>query len=55
MMLKERLSAKAEEAKTYSPQQYAIINRGQILAEGRELALLVTPRVDVLLDICKGK
>jgi len=55
MMLKERLSAKAEEAKTYSPQQYAIINRGQILAEGRELALLVTPQADVLLAIYKGK
>lgn len=46
-----RLEAKANEAKGYSPEQYAIIQKGQLLAEGLSLALIVSPDVDKLTAV----
>lgn len=46
--LQARLDAKAQEARLYSPEQYAIITKGRILQDGLYVALLVNPRVDAL-------
>lgn len=54
-MLESRMEAKAAEARTYSPVQYAVISMGQVLIKGRELALLVCPEADTLLAIYQSK
>ncbi|MDD4079923.1 MAG: DUF4358 domain-containing protein [Eubacteriales bacterium] len=54
-MLESRMDAKAAEARTYSPEQYAVISRGHVLKNGRELALLVSPKADTLLEIYQGE
>ena len=54
-LLNERMATKADEAKDYSPEQYAIIGKGQVLSQGLELALLVSPQVEKLLSLYQGK
>ncbi len=54
-LLEGRMQAKAEEAENYSPQQYAIIKEGQILSQGRDLALIVSPQVTQLVQLYQGK
>lgn len=54
-MLEARMQAKAEEAQTYSPKQYAIIKQGQLLSSGLELALIVSPDAPKLVQIYQGK
>lgn len=49
-LLKNRMDAKAAEAITYSPEQYAIIQRGHLVREGLHLALIVSPDADALLE-----
>ena len=49
------MQAKAEEAQTYSPQQYAIIKQGHLLSSGLELALIVSPDAPKLVQIYQGK
>lgn len=46
--LQARMDAKATEARTYSPEQYVIIQQGRILRNGVYLALLVSPQIDEL-------
>lgn len=46
--MQARLDAKAKEARTYSPEQYAVIQQGRIIKDGLYLALLVTPEIDAL-------
>ena len=41
-MLNERLQAKADEAESYSPEQYAIITGCKVLRNGETLSLLVS-------------
>ena len=53
--LESRMQAKAEEARNYSPEQYAIIKQGQILSRGVELALIVSPQVSRLVSMYQGK
>lgn len=43
-----RLQAKADETVTYSPDQYAVVEKAEILTEGLYLAFLVSPDVDTL-------
>ncbi len=50
-LLDSRLEAKAAEAKGYSPEQYAIIKKGKVLQIGTDLALILSPEVDQLLEI----
>lgn len=45
-----RLEAKAAESKTYSPEQYAIVQAAQTFYYGQYLALLVSPEVETLAD-----
>ena len=47
-LAQSRLDAKAEETVTYSPEQYAVVEKGQIIREGLYLALLVSPNVEEL-------
>lgn len=47
-MAENRLFAKGEESITYSPEQYAIVQKAVTVTEGLYLALLVSPDVDAL-------
>jgi hypothetical protein len=53
-LLDARMSAKADEARSYSPEQYAIIKKGKVLAQGKDLALLVSPDIDNLMALYQG-
>lgn len=50
-MLNVRLDAKAEEAKGYSPEQFAIIEKCSVVRDGLYVALIVSPEKDTLIDI----
>lgn len=47
-LAENRIQAKLEEAESYVPDQYAIIEKAELLTNGRYLALLVSPEVDDL-------
>ncbi|NLM87050.1 MAG: DUF4358 domain-containing protein [Clostridiales bacterium] len=53
-LLDQRMKQKGDEARTYSPEQYAIIQRGRVLRQGLSLALLVSPQVDQLVKAYEG-
>lgn len=52
-LLKARLSDKATEAKGYSPEQYAIIQRCKVFRDGLEVYMIVSPKADELIKIYK--
>ena len=47
-MAENRLFAKGEESITYSPEQYAVVQKAVTVTEGLYFALLVSPDVDAL-------
>ena len=47
----KRLKAKAEESITYSPVQYAVVQKAQVLRTGNYIAMLVAPNVDELKTV----
>lgn len=53
-LLEGRMKAKGDEARAYSPEQYAIINQGILKQEGLVLLLLVSPEVDALYAVYNG-
>lgn len=46
-----RLTAKAEESVTYSPEQYAIVQKAEMLTSGNYFAMIVSPEVDALAEL----
>ena len=46
-----RLTRKGEESITYSPEQYAVVKKAEVITAGNYLAVLVSPDVDALADI----
>ncbi len=47
-LAQKRLKAKGEESITYSPEQYAVVEKAQLIRAGRFVALLVSPDVAAL-------
>ncbi|MCL2163832.1 MAG: DUF4358 domain-containing protein [Oscillospiraceae bacterium] len=47
-LLKKRLQDKADEARTYSPEQFAIINKGFVSTDGLWVSMIVSPDVNSL-------
>ena len=47
-LAESRLEAKAEETVNYNPEQYAVVEKAQLLTYGNYLILLVSPDVDAL-------
>ena len=47
-LAENRLIAKGEESITYSPEQYAVVQKAVTVTEGMYFALLVSPDVEVL-------
>lgn len=47
-LVDNRLQAKAEESITYSPEQYAVVEKAQCIVAGNYLALIVSPDVEAL-------
>ena len=54
-MLKGRLQAKADEAESYSPEQYAIIEKCGVIRDGDAVALLVNADYSGLADAFKAR
>lgn len=46
-----RLTRKGEESITYSPEQYEVVKKAEVITAGNYLAVLVSPDVDALADI----
>ena len=47
-LAENRLFAKGEESITYSPEQYAVVQKAETVTEGLYFALLVSPDVDAM-------
>lgn len=50
-LAKSRLERKGEESITYSPEQYEVVQKAEVLTAGNYLAVLVSPDVDALVEI----
>lgn len=46
-----RLKQKGEESISYSPEQYAVVEKAQVIANGLYFAVIVSPDVDALAEI----
>ena len=46
-----RLTRKGEESITYSPEQYEVVKKAEVITAGNYLAVLVSPDVDALVKI----
>ena len=54
-LAQSRLNRKGEESITYSPEQYAVVEKAQLLTAGNYLALIVSPDVDALAAAFKAE
>lgn len=50
-LAQSRLERKGEESITYSPEQYEVVQKAEVLTAGNYLAVLVSPNVDKLVEI----
>ena len=50
-MAETRLRMKCEESISYSPEQYAVVEKAQVIVDGLYLVVLVSPDVDTLAEI----
>ena len=50
-LAQSRLDRKGEESITYSPEQYEVVQKAQVITAGNYLAVLVSPDVQKLADI----
>lgn len=50
-LAESRLERKGEESITYSPEQYEVVQKAEILTAGNYLAVIVSPDVDELVEI----
>ena len=48
-----RLTRKGEESITYSPEQYAVVEKAQLIRSGNYVLLIVSPDVDALTNAAK--
>lgn len=49
-----RLKQKGEESISYSPEQYAVVEKAQVITSGLYLAVIVSPDVDALAETYHG-
>ena len=50
-LAQKRLTKKGEESITYSPAQYAVVEKAQLLQEGNYIALLVSPDAEAMAKV----
>lgn len=53
-LAKARLKKKGEESITYSPEQYAVVEKAQLLQNGNHVVLLVSPEVQPLATVLEA-
>ena len=53
-LAESRLQMKGEESITYSPEQYEVVQKAQVLTNGLYMALIVSPDVDALAEIFRA-
>jgi hypothetical protein len=46
-----RIQARAEESKTYSPEQYAVVQKARVISQGEYVVLIISPDVDEIAEI----
>lgn len=50
-LAQSRIDREAEETQNYAPDQYAIVEKAQIIEDGNNVVLIISPDVDTLADI----
>jgi len=50
-LAEKRLAKKGEESVTYSPAQYAVVQKAQLLQEGNYIALIVSPDSEAMAQV----
>jgi len=53
-LAQNRLTAKAEESITYSPEQYAVVQKAQVITVDNYLAVFVSPEVDAVAAVFRN-
>lgn len=53
-MAETRLRMKGEESVTYSPEQYAVVQKAEVIVKDLYLMVVVSPDVEDLSEICRG-
>lgn len=53
-LAESRLQMKGEESITYSPEQYEVVQKAQVLTNGLYMALIVSPDVEALAEIFRA-
>ena len=53
-LLKKRLESKADEARGYSPEQFAVIEKCDVTRNGLWVAMFVSPRADLMREAFNG-
>ena len=46
-----RVEREAEETKNYAPDQYAIVEKAEIIQDGNNVVLIISPDVDTLVEL----
>lgn len=50
-LAQNRIEREKEETKNYAPDQYAVVEKAQILEDGNNVVLIISPDVDTLVEI----
>lgn len=50
-LAKSRVEREAEETKNYAPDQYAIVEKAEIIQDGNNVVLIISPDVDTLVEL----
>ena len=46
-----RIDREGEETKNYAPEQYAVVEKAQIIADGNNVIMIISPDVDKLVEL----
>ncbi len=50
-LAQSRIEREKEETKSYAPDQYAIVEKAEIIEDGNNVVLIISPDVDTLVDL----
>ena len=50
-LAKSRVEREGEETKSYAPEQYAIVEKAEIIQDGNNVVLIISPDVDTLVGL----
>lgn len=50
-LAQNRIDREKEETQSYNPEQYAIVEKAEIIEDGNNVVLIISPDVDTLVDL----